>query len=461
MVFLSFAAAILALKMPFAVTAIVTMIIVLGFMILIHEFGHYAAAKFFKVRVEVFSIGFGTRLLGFRRGDTDYRISAIPLGGYVKMSGENPMDERTGDPAEFLSHPRWQRFVIAVAGPAMNILLAVFLLTAVYMVHYEYQAYLDQPAVIDAIRPDSPAGKAGLQRGDRIIKVDGIDNPTWEQLQPKVWLSANQPLTVSVQRGDQVFEKTIVPKEATSSRVGTAGWYPAQPVIIGSLEPDKPAAKAGLKEDDHVVAMNGEPIRSIESMIEKLQETKDQPVDLTVLRDGKTLQFQVKPVFAGTEDPRERRYRLGFLNKEETKVRQLGFSEALSLSVDQNRKYSLMILELAKKIVQRKMSLKTVSGPIGIAQDAGYAAEQGLQPVLELTAAISLNLGIFNLLPIPILDGGVILLLLIESVMRRDISLQIKERIYQAAFVFLLLFAATVIYNDIVKTLPGLAQRLP
>src|SRR5947209_16573030 len=203
MFFLSFAAAILAFKLPFFVTAVLAMIIVLGFMILIHEFGHYAAAKFFKVRVEVFSIGFGTRLLGFRRGDTDYRISAIPLGGYVKMSGENPMDERTGDPAEFLSHPRWQRFVIAVAGPLMNILLAVFLLTAVYMVHYEYQAYLDQPAVIDAIRHDSPAEKAGLQRGDQIIRVDGIENPTWDQLQPKVWLSPNQPLTITIRRGDQ------------------------------------------------------------------------------------------------------------------------------------------------------------------------------------------------------------------------------------------------------------------
>ncbi|PYX90218.1 MAG: RIP metalloprotease RseP, partial [Acidobacteria bacterium] len=231
--------------MSHVLISIVAMAAVLGFMILIHEFGHYAAAKYFGVRVEVFSIGFGTRLLGFRKGETDYRISAIPLGGYVKMSGENPMDERTGDPGEFLSHPRWHRFVIAIAGPAMNILLAVFLLTVVYMVHYEYPAYLDQPAVIDAIRHDSPAEKAGLQRGDQIIRVDGIENPTWDQLQPKVWLSPNQPLTITIRRGDQVFEKTIVPKEITSSRVGSAGWFPAQPVMIGSLDPGLPADKAG------------------------------------------------------------------------------------------------------------------------------------------------------------------------------------------------------------------------
>ena len=442
--------------------SVVAMAAVLGLMILIHEFGHYAAAKYFGVRVEVFSIGFGTRLLGFRKGETDYRISAIPLGGYVKMSGETPMDERTGDPGEFLSHPRWHRFVIAIAGPAMNILLAIFLLTVVYMVHYEYPAYLDQPAVIDAIRHDSPAEKAGLQRGDQIVRVDGIQNPTWDQLQPRVWLSPNQPLTVTIRRGDQVFEKIVVPKEITSSRVGSAGWFPAQPVIIGSLDSGLPADKAGLKEDDRIVAMNGQPVNSIETMIERLQQTKDRPVDLAVNRDGQTLQFHLTPVLSKTEDPREQRYRLGFLNKEDTKVSRLPFVQAMELSLDQNRKYSLMILELAKKIVQRKMSLRAVSGPIGIAQDAGYAAEQkGWTPLLELTAAISLNLGVFNLLPIPILDGGVILLLLIEGLMRRDISLHIKERIYQAAFVFLLLFAVTVIYNDIVKTLPGLAQRFP
>src|SRR6201982_620825 len=171
----------------FLLTA-VTMAIVLGVMILIHEWGHYAAAKFFKVRVEVFSIGFGKRLLGFRRGETDYRISAIPLGGYVKMSGENPMEARTGDPGEFLSHPRWQRFVIAIAGPAMNILLAIGLLTAVYMTRYEHPGFLAKPAVIGWVLDDSPAQKVGIQPGDRIAEIDGIKNPTWEQWVPQVVL---------------------------------------------------------------------------------------------------------------------------------------------------------------------------------------------------------------------------------------------------------------------------------
>jgi regulator of sigma E protease len=445
-------------------TSIVAVVAVLGFMILIHEFGHYAVAKWLGVRVEVFSIGFGKRLIGFRKGETDYRIAAIPLGGYVKMSGENPMDERTDDPREFLNHSRWHRFLIAVAGPVMNILLAVILLTTVYMVHYEYPVYLDKPAVVQGVRKDSPAARAGIQAGDRIIKIEGVDNPdpTWEQVQPRVWMSPNQPLAVTIKRGDQVLEKTLMPKAVTTSEVGSAGWFPEEPVVIGRLDSGLPAAKAGMKENDKIIAMNGQPVPSIESMIESLQQTKDQPVDITVARGDQTLSFHLQPVLSPTEDPKEQRYRLGFVNKGVTKVTTLPFPAALSLSLEQNKKYSLLILELAKKMVQRKISMRAISGPIGIAQDAGYAAQQkGWTPLMELTAGISLNLGIFNLLPIPILDGGVILFLLIEGLMRRDISMNIKERVYQAAFVFLVLFAVMVIYNDLMKTIPGLAERLP
>jgi len=442
--------------------SVVSVVAVLGFMILIHEFGHYAVAKWLGVRVEQFAIGFGKRLVGFRKGETDYRINAIPLGGYVKMSGENPMDQRTDDPGEFMNHSRWHRFLIAIAGPTMNILLAVVLLTVVYMVHYEYPIYLDKAAVVQGVRKDSPAQQAGIQAGDRIIKIDGVENPTWEQVQPKVWLSPNQALDVTIQRGNQVLQKTLTPKAVTSSEVGSVGWFPEEPVVVGRVDPNLPAAKAGIKEDDRIVSLNGKPVPSIESMIEALQQTKNQPVDLQVERSSQTLDFKLTPVLSQTEDPKEQRYRLGFVNKGVTKVSQLPFAQALSLSLEQNKKYSFMILELAKKMVQRKISMRAISGPIGIAQDAGYAAQQkGWTPLMELTAGISLNLGIFNLLPIPILDGGVILFLLIEGLMRRDISMTIKERVYQAAFVFLVLFAVMVIYNDLMKTIPGLADRLP
>src|SRR6516225_9562679 len=191
--------------------AVASMAVVLGIMILVHELGHFAAAKFFGVRVDVFSIGFGKRLIGFRRGETDYRISALPLGGYVKMAGENPLEARSGAPDEFMSHPRWQRFVIAVAGPAMNILLAIALLTGVFMVRYEHPIYLDQPAVIGWVRENSPAAKSGVQQGDRIVRIEGVQNPTWEDVILKVVTSPKQPVDVAIQRDNQILEKKIQP----------------------------------------------------------------------------------------------------------------------------------------------------------------------------------------------------------------------------------------------------------
>ena len=197
--------------------AVASMAVVLGIMILVHEFGHYAAAKWFGVRVDVFSIGFGKRLTGFRRGGTDYRISALPLGGYVKMAGENPMESRSGAPDEFMSHPRWQRFVIAVAGPAMNIILAVVLLTGVFMVHYEHPVYLDQPAVVGWVLENSPAAKAGVEQGDRIVRIDGQQNPTWEDVLLKVAITSKGPVDVAIQRGNEILEKQIQPGDG---RVG-------------------------------------------------------------------------------------------------------------------------------------------------------------------------------------------------------------------------------------------------
>lgn len=444
-------------------TAVISVAVILGFMILIHEFGHYLTAKLLGVRVEQFAIGFGKRLVGFRKGETDYRINALPLGGYVKMSGENPMDTRTGDPREFLSHPRWHRFLIAIAGPTMNVLLAITLLTGIYMVHYEYPIYFEQPVVVAWIKQDSAAAKAGVQPGDRIVRLDGIENPTWEQIGPRIMLSANQPLDITVQRGNQTFQKTLVPEPVTTSEVGSAGWEPNQAIVVADLEAGMPAEKAGIKDGDEIVALDGKPVPAIDALIESLQQTKDKPVDVEVLRDGQKVDFPLKPVLADdSEDRTERRYRIGFQGTTQMKVGNLSFVPALRRSLDDNKKLSLMILELVQKLVQRKVSLRTVEGPIGIGRAAGQAAsEKGWTPLLELTAAISLNLGIFNLLPIPILDGGVILLLAVEGLMGRDISLNIKERIYQAAFVFLVLFAVMVIYNDLAKTLPGMMQRLP
>ncbi len=423
--------------------AILSVGVILGFMILIHEFGHYATAKLLGVRVEVFSIGFGKRLFGFRRGDTDYRIAAIPLGGYVKMSGENPMDARTNDPGEFMSHPRWHRFIIAIAGPAMNILFAVGLLTFVYMVHYEYPAVFDEPAVVGYVVQDTPAAKAGVQVGDRIVRIDGIQNPTWEQEFLREALNPNQPLEVTIDRAGQTLTKTIVPEAYGPNQMGSAGWEPKEPNFpITDLEAGMPAEKAGMA-----------------AMIESLKRSQSKPIEITVKRDGQLLNFTVQPVLSDLRG--DQRYRVG-IGSAPMKVSALPFAAAFRQSVRQNKQGSLLILELVQKMIQRKISIRSIEGPIGIGRAAGQAAsKKGWTPLLELTAGISLNLGIFNLLPIPIMDGGVILLLFVESLIRRDISLRIKERIYQAAFVFLVLFAVMVIYNDVLKMLPSIMQRTP
>ena len=437
-------------------TSLIAVVAVLGFMILIHEFGHYAVAKWLGVRVEQFAIGFGTRLIGFRKGETDYRINAIPLGGYVKMSGENPMDQRTDDPREFLNHSRWHRFLIAIAGPTMNILLAVVLLTTVYMVHYEYPAVYDEAPVIGWVFKDMPAAKAGLEVGDRITRIEDTQNPTWKDVDLKEAMSPGQPLEVQVDRNGQTLNKTLVPEAMGVDRIGYAGWAPKEnKVIVTDLASGMPAEKAGLKEGDQILSVDGQPVSALAAMVESLKVTKDKPITLVVLRNGEQKTFVVQPVLS------DKSYRIGITSMQ-MKVKTLPFADALNLSLHENRQNAMLILELVRKMVQGKISPRSIEGPIRIGQAAGEAARsKGWTPLMGLTAAISLNLGIFNLLPIPILDGGVILLLAIEGLMRRDISMNIKERVYQVAFVCLVLFAVMVIYNDLMKTIPGLADRLP
>jgi regulator of sigma E protease len=343
----------------------------------------------------------------------------------------------------------------------MNIMLAVALLTGVYMVHYEYPADLDEPAVVGWVNPNTPAEKAGVQPGDKIVRVDEISNPTWEQVRVKDALSPNQPLKYDIERAGKVTEKVLVPEPYGPNQYGDMGWVPQEPsTTLTLVEPGMPAAKAGIRVGDQILTANGQDIPQLGVLIQMLSRTKNQPLNLVVLRDGQKLNFTVTPTLAPAGATQEPAYRIGIASVP-TKVVKLNFSEALGRSLSDNKKSSFLILELLQKMVQRKVSMRQVDGPIGIGSAVGAAArEEGWTPLLLITAAISLNLGIMNLLPIPILDGGVILLLFIESIMQKEISLPIKERIYQAAFVFLVLFAVMVIYNDLVKTLPGLT-RMP
>jgi len=263
-----------------------------------------------------------------------------------------------------------------------------------------------------------------------------------------------------VQRGSTITEKQIVPKAVGPSEVGEMGLIPNRPIQVGKLDESMPAAKAGMLPGDIVAKVNGKPVPSIEVLLAALEANKGEPVIVGVLRNGAEKNLPITPVLA-PDAQGKMRYRLGFVTTEAMHADKLPFAKAFAKSLEQNKKNSFLIIELVEKMVQRKVSIKQFSSPIGIAQASGEAArQQGWTPLLQLMAAISLNLAIFNLFPFPILDGGMILFLAIEGIRRRDISLRLKERIYQLAFVLLILFAVIVIYNDLAKTIPSL-QRLP
>jgi regulator of sigma E protease len=432
----------------------------LGVMILVHEFGHFAAAKLLGVRVEVFSIGFGKRLVGIRRGETDYRISALPLGGYVKMTGvnaiemaEEPAEGSGDDPGAFLKHPRWQRLIIAVAGPLANLVLAVALLTAVFATHHEIPYGVNQPAVVGWLLPGYPAEQAGIKDGDRIIQIGETQNPTWQDVLNKIYISPNQPVKLTVQRGSETLPITLTPKAEGRQQIGEAGWLPLQPFIVTLLEKGMPASEAGMKEGDEIVSVDGRPIHATPAMQAYLQSVKDNPVHIEILRDGHRVMLTVTPRLMPAEG-RAPSYRIGFAS-EPVQVEKLPLPEAFSRSVDECEKMSGLVFELVGRMAERKVSVRQMSGPIEIVRVSGEMVHRSAIDMLKFMAMISLQLGLFNLLPVPILDGGLIAMLLIEAVMRRDIKESIKLRLYQAAFVCLVLFAGMVIFNDVVKMLPG------
>ncbi len=449
--------------MTFAFVSLVSMLIMLGVLVLVHEFGHFAVAKLCGVRIETFSVGFGKRLFGFRRGDTDYRISVLPLGGYVKMAGELPIENTTGDPGEYASHPRWQRVLIACAGPAANFLLALLLLFVVSLAHNEVPNYLSSPAVVDYVVPNSAAARGGLQHGDRIVRFDGVENPTWELIFEHSAINLNHSVSMRVDRDGQqkdvsVFLKSPAdPDDFSFQDVGLTPVEQSTPLTVAMVEPNMPGAKAGLKAGDAIVSMNGVRLHSLPSMILYLQQNGAQPVILSILRNGKPLTVTVTPAKTPGADGQSR-YEIGFQTEPpRTHIERLSFSQASSKAATEFVQESTLIVDVLHRVITHKMSARVFEGPVGIARQTGYIVTQGWSPTLAWTAFISVQLAIANLLPIPILDGGMILFLLIESVMRRDVNEKLKERAYQTAFVFLILFMVYILFNDLSK-IPSVAR---
>ena len=441
-------------------STILELLVVLGIMVLVHEFGHFAVAKLCGIRVEVFSIGFGRRLLGFRRGDTDYRLSVLPLGGYVKMAGDNPGEAPSGDPGEFNAHPRWQRILVALAGPVANFILAFALMTGVSMLHNEVQEYLSSPAHTDYITHNSPVARTGIQAGDTIVHYDTVENPTWEQVGVRSLLNLNQKIPFSYLHDGKRTETSFTvenkgdPESFSLDKLGFIPSMQTTPVQVKSLagEENLPAARAGMQPGDQIESIDGLHLHSVAALLAYLQDTAGKPVSLVVLRNGGPIPIHLTPVLGDAGDG-TRYFQLGFKPLQPpAKVERLPFNQAVVASWKFNKKAALLIGEVLHRMFTRQVSVRSLSGPIGIGSQIHEAVGMpGWMPLIGMMAYISLNLGIFNLLPIPILDGGMILFLLIESIMRRDVNQQIKERVYQVAFVCLVVFAAFVIFNDITK----------
>jgi regulator of sigma E protease len=434
---------------------VVWLLVLIGVMILIHELGHFWAARYFDVGVEVFSFGFGPRLFGFRRGETDYRFSAILFGGYVKMKGEQPGEEDSNDPKGFLAKPKWQRLIIAFAGPFMNIMLAIGLLTGLFMVKYQKLAEPDQRAVIGHVIKDSAAAKAGIREGDRIVAIDGEKNPTWDDITLKEIASAYHPMHLTVERDGKQFEMDLTPVLDEKLGVGSAGWWEKAEVQVMRVSPGMPAEKSGVKKGDLLLSVNGQAINSTAKLQEVIEAAAGKPVELRTERDGRKETLSIQPVFSNIDG--RGRWMIGIILDQKLNIitTKLSLPDAFAEAVHQNVKGASLIFEFLKGILERRMSAKQLSGPIGIAQLSGEAAREGPSAFVRLMSMVSLNLAIFNLLPIPILDGGVILLLLVEMLIGRDLSMPVKEAVIKVGFVFLMVVTVFALYNDISKILPA------
>ena len=420
-------------------------IFVLGVLIFVHELGHFIMARRIGVRVITFSLGFGPKIVGFTRGDTEYRVSAVPLGGYVKMAGETPDDPRTGKPDEFLSKSKWQRFQVLIMGPVMNIVLAIVLLWVVLMQGARVPACLDRAPVVGAVGAGSPAERAGIKPGDRIIKVSGRAVRTWEQLSMAVGTKAGRQVPVEVVRGDQALSLNVTPEPQTKYEIGDIGVFPDVHPSIGQVLPGEAADKGGLKAGDVVLSFNGQTISYAQQLTEMIAKYHDQPVTFAVLRGGVRQEIQVVPKLRGKKGY------VGISLSDEFRTVHLGPLAAAKMSLERNYESSGLIFQTLVGLLTRETSPRQLMGPVAIAQLSGDSAQQGWIPLFSLMAMSSLNLGILNLLPSPVLDGGHIFIMALEGLARRDFSTKVKENMLLAGFAVLMVLMVTVIYNDLTR----------
>jgi len=416
-------------------------LIVIGILVFVHEFGHFIMAKRAGVRVEKFSLGMGPKLIGYKKGDTEYIISALPLGGYVKMAGENPDEEPTGAPDEFQSKTVWQRVTIAATGPLTNIVLAFLVMPLVYMVG----TYAEGPAKVGYVEKSSPAERAGFVAGDVIEEINGRSISDWTKALTLIAVNPDTDVTVTVDRQSEKKTLTLRPTTATELRIGTSGLIPDMPAEIGKLRPGLPAEKAGIMVDDKILSVDGKTIYHWNQFSSLVRESAGKKLTLLIERSGKRIEKSITPVMDNGQ------YVIGVGPVLRFVFKKYGFFESLRLGFDKTIEFIDLTFITLKKLLAFNLSIKTLGGPVMIAQMSGQAAAAGLSAFLSLLAMISISLGILNLLPIPVLDGGLILFLVIEAIRKKPLSRRTMEIAQSVGAAVLITLIAIVSYNDIMR----------
>ena len=429
---------------------VLAMAVVLSIVVFVHEFGHFATAKLFRFPVEVFSFGFGKRIAGVRWKETDYRISALPLGGYVRVAGLGPDESTTVGAAEApaaVSGPRWQRALILLAGPIMNFALAIALSAAIFIAGRTVPAYRLQPPVIRSIAAKSPGAESGFRKGDRILAIDGSPTPTWQEAEFDFSIAPRQKLAVEIERDGLRRTLTVTPRAVSKFDLGFTGLGPALPPKVGRVLSGSAAEEAGLRPGDLVKSIGGDPMETLTDVTDAVARHAPGPETFAVVRGGRAMTLSVRPR-QETDG-----WKIGVQLEPDVPevIERFPPLEAVRQGWRSLRTDTQATLGVLAKLFRGKASVKQMSGPIAIGQFAGEAAREGLGAFIALTGMLSLQLGILNLLPVPMLDGGQLAVIVIEGTLRRDFSLRVKERILQFGFVLLVLLMGIVIYNDILK----------
>lgn len=423
-------------------TNIIGFVIVLGVLVFAHESAHFLAAKAFGVRVLVYSFGFGKRLFGFEYGGTDYRVSLIPLGGYVKMAGDETDDDAAGAADELPSRPRWQRFLILLAGPLANAILAIVFMMMFLMMGTQVLES-DQPVLAD-VTEGGPAAVAGMQRGDRVVSVDGGPIETWDDLRLAVGTNAENPIEIVWLREGERFSAVIEPERVltelgSAGRIGIVRWLDPK---VGEVTEGSAADEAGLRNGDLIVSLDGEPVEAMYDLERGFAEEREQPLNLEVVREGRRVALQL-PVRRSEEENWP-----GFAPAMVEQQWSLG--AAFDESLEQNWRMTRIIFVTLGRLIE-KPTVKDFSGPLEIARISGQMFRAGFQAMLYLLAVISLNLAILNMIPIPVLDGGQIAILAVEGVMRKDMSLRAKAAIQYAGLLAIVALMVIIIFQDVIR----------